>query len=249
MASHRDQRPSIERASVSIAASPSAERRPPAGDATRSVHDSKTVTHPSPALSQAKTTWPPRRRENSTSTRCPRSGWNGWVMTTKPKDHWKTRHYALRGHPQQTLAAPGLGDHHPADRRRPVRARVQGLADRRPVFAQPRDKLLRGHAVHTGRAAVGPDTPQRPAQILRREHLLPHAHLQAGDDSILGVRRPAATLRHGAQRDLPPAPQRARVSGMAAINATSTSNTDSSVSLDVRPFPAHPDPGRYYDLC
>src|SRR5262249_41710991 len=25
----------------------------------------------------------PRRRENSTSTRCPRSGWNGCVMTTK----------------------------------------------------------------------------------------------------------------------------------------------------------------------
>ena len=40
------------------------------------------------------------------------------------------------------------------------------------------------------------------------------------------------------------------VRGMAAITATSTSNTDSSVSLDVRPFPA-PSliPGRYYDLC
>src|SRR2546430_12492756 len=46
--------------------------------------------------------------------------------------------------------------------------------------SQPRDKLLRGHAVHTGRAAVGPDTPRRPAQILRREHLLPQRNLQAG---------------------------------------------------------------------
>ena len=106
-------------------------------------------------------------------------------------------------HPQQTLAAPGLGDHHPADRRRPVRARVQGFPGRRPVLPQPRNKLLRGHAVHTGRAAVGPDTPQRPAQILRREHLLPQAHLQAGDDSILGMRGPAATLRHGSQRTSP----------------------------------------------
>ena len=70
MAGHRNQRPSIKRASVSSAASPSADSRPPAGDATRSVHDSKTVTRPSPALSQARTTWPPRRRENSTSTRC-----------------------------------------------------------------------------------------------------------------------------------------------------------------------------------
>ena len=33
--------------------------------------------------------------------------------------------------------------------------------------------------------------------------------------------------------------QLARVRGMAAITATSTSNTDSSASLDVRPFPAH----------
>ena len=109
-------------------------------------------------------------------------------------------------HPQQTLAAPGLGDHHPADRRGPVRARVQRLADRRPVLAQPRDKLLRGHAVRTGRAAVGPDTPQRPAQILRREHLLPQGNLQAGDDSLLRARRLAATLSCGAQRDSPSPP-------------------------------------------
>ncbi len=142
------------------------------------------------------------------------------------------------GHPQQPLAAPGLGDHHPADRRRPVRARVQRLADLRPVLAQPRHKLLRGHAVHTGRARIGPDTPQRPAQILRREQLLPQGNLQAGDDSLLGARRPAATLRRGAQRTSPSAPQRARVRGMAAITATSTSNTDSSASLDVRSFPA-----------
>ena len=110
------------------------------------------------------------------------------------------------GHPQQTLAAPGLGDHHPADRRGPVRARVQGLPDLRPVLAQPRDKLFRGHAVHTRRAPVGPDTPQRPAQILRREQPLPQRNLQAGDDSILGARRPAATLSCGAQRNSPSPP-------------------------------------------
>jgi hypothetical protein len=109
-------------------------------------------------------------------------------------------------HPQQTLAAPGLGDHHPADRRRPVRTRVQGLADLRPVLAQPRNKLLRGHAVHTRRARIGPDTPQRPAQILRREQPLPQAHLQTGDDSIPGARRPAATLSCGAQRNSPSPP-------------------------------------------
>jgi hypothetical protein len=61
-----------------------------------------------------------------------------------------------------------------------VRARVQGRPDRHPVLPQPRNKLLRGHAVHTGRAPVSPDTPQRPAQILRREHLLPQRDLRPG---------------------------------------------------------------------
>jgi hypothetical protein len=106
----------------------------------------------------------------------------------------------------QTLAAPGLGDHHPADRRRPVRARVQGLADGRPVLAQPRDQLLRGRAVRARRAAAGPDTPRRPAQILRREQPLPQRNLQAGDDSIPGARRPAATLSCGTQRNSPSPP-------------------------------------------
>jgi hypothetical protein len=42
----------------------------------------------------------------------------------------------------------------------------------------------------------------------------------------------------------------ARVRGMAAITTTGTSNTNSSVSLDVRSFPTtDPIPGRYYDLC
>jgi hypothetical protein len=74
------------------------------------------------------------------------------------------------------------------------------------VLPQPRHKLLRGHAVHTGRAPVSPDTPHRPAQILRREHLLPQAHPQARDDSIPGTRRPAATLSCGAHRNSPSPP-------------------------------------------
>ena len=88
------------------------------------------------------------------------------------------------------------------------------------------------------------------ARILRREHPLPQAHLQAADDSIPGARRPAATHSCGAQRTLPSPPgSLARVRGMAGITATSTSNTDSSVSPDVRPSRPRPDPSRYYDLC
>ncbi len=154
------------------------------------------------------------------------------------------------GHPQQTLAAPGLGDHHPADRRGPVRARVQGLPDCRPVLAQPRAKLPRGHAIHTGRTPIGLHTLQRPAQILRREQPLPQGHLQAGDDSILGARLPAATLSCGAQRNSPSPP------GNWPASAGWLRSTRPARAAPIPPShstfgPSRPisDPGRYYDLC
>ncbi len=103
---------------------------------------------------------------------------------------------------------------------------------------QPRAELARGHAVHTRSSPIGLNTPQRPAQILRREQPLPQRVLQARDHGLLGVRRPAATLHCGTQRNSPSPPAAARTRGMAAITATGTSNTGSSVSLDVRSFPA-----------
>ena len=154
------------------------------------------------------------------------------------------------GHPQQTLAAPGLGDHHPANRRRPVRARVQGLADLRPVLAQPRAKLPRGHAIHTGRTPIGLHTPQRPAQILRPEQPLPQGHLQAGDDSILGARRPAATLSCGAQRisPSPPGSWPASAGWLRSPRPARATPIPPSHST-FGPSRPEPDPGRYYDLC
>jgi hypothetical protein len=144
------------------------------------------------------------------------------------------------GHPQETLAAPGLGNHNPTDRTGPVGTRVQRLPNRCPVLAQPRTQLLRGHAIHTRRAPISPDPPQRPAQILRCEHLLPQRHLQARDRGLLRVRRPVATLHCRTQRTSPSPPTSGPACcGMAAITATGTSTTDSSATLDVRPFPAH----------
>ena len=106
------------------------------------------------------------------------------------------------------------------------------------MLAQPRDKLLRGHAVHTRRAAIGPDTPQRPAQIPRREHLLPQGNLQAGDDSILGARRPAATLSCGAQRNSPSPPAAGPRPRDGCDQCDQHEQTGSSALLDVRSFPA-----------
>src|SRR5439155_10543705 len=176
---HRNQRPSIERASVSSAASPSAERRPPAGDATRSVHDSKTVTRPSEALSQARTTWPPRRRENSTSTRCPRSGWNGCVMTTKAeRSLGDTALCRFRGQAERSLLPVLFRDVNPLHRLEPVALVAQRIDDA--------PGLRRRHAVGglpvcpwRHRAVVGVDAPvgqlkqaeveQLPVQLCARQ--------------------------------------------------------------------------------
>jgi hypothetical protein len=126
------------------------------------------------------------------------------VVLVSPFRAWMVDRYGPRT--PSSRSPPRARGSPPADRRGPVRARVQGLAGRCPVLAQPRDKLLRGHAVRTKGAAVGPDTPRRPAQILRREHLLPQRDLQAGDDSLPGARRPAATLSCAARRNSPSPP-------------------------------------------
>jgi hypothetical protein len=142
------------------------------------------------------------------------------------------------GHPRQPLAAPGPGDHHPADGRGPAGARVQGLADLRPVLAQPPAKLIRGHAARTRRAPAGLHPPQRPAQIAPREQPLPHGHLQAGKDSLPGPGRLAATLRRGAQRDSPsPLPAGPRTRG-GCDHHGQHEQPGSSASPDVRSFPA-----------
>src|SRR5262249_53578746 len=177
LSGHRNQRPSTERASVSSAASPSAERRPPAGDATRSVHDSKTVTRPSEPLSQARTTWPPRRRENSTSTRCPRSGWNGCVMTTKAERSLEDPALCrFRGYPQlaELPRAAGLGDLAFPHRQWPERARFElgTQVVQEPGHAHGFPDPGGGHAVCAGgvRALVARDPGKRHDQRRRVMH-------------------------------------------------------------------------------
>ena len=61
-------------------------------------------------------------------------------------------------HPQQTLAAPGLGDHHPADRRRPVRT---------PAGAVP-GHLRRVRESAAGRAVPARQGPPRPHRVGQR---------------------------------------------------------------------------------
>ncbi len=52
-----------------------------------------------------------------------------------------------------------------------------------------------------------PCWPQHPAQIPRRKQPLPQRVLQAGDNGLLGMRRPAATLHCGTQPKLTVSPR------------------------------------------
>jgi hypothetical protein len=124
--SRRDQRPCNERISVSSAASPSADTRHSSGAGPRSVHDSRTVTRPSSALSPTSTTAPARRLANKTSSRRPLSGWNGCVIRTEPEGSLEaTALCRLRCDTERTLAPAGFRDVRPARGSRPVAPCVQ----------------------------------------------------------------------------------------------------------------------------
>ena len=104
-------------------------------------------------------------------------------------------------------------------------------------------------------------TPSRPtgardagvhgkAQILRGEHPLPQAHLQAGDDSTLGARRPATTLSCDAQ-PTPPSPPGSWPASAGWLRSPRPGRATPipPSHLTFGPSRPRPDPGLYYDLC
>ncbi len=84
-ARHDDQRPCSARVAAPSAASPSADSRPDPGGSPRSVHACGSVIWPLNPPAQTNTMSAPRRLAYKISSRCPFSGWNGWVTMTKPK--------------------------------------------------------------------------------------------------------------------------------------------------------------------
>src|SRR6266496_790844 len=93
-----------DRASVSSPASPSADSRRGSGGSPRSVHAWGSVIWPLTPPEQTNTVSAPRRFTCRTSSRCPLSGWNGWVTITKPEGSLDDAALCrLRGNRQRTL--------------------------------------------------------------------------------------------------------------------------------------------------
>jgi hypothetical protein len=129
-----------------------------------------------------------------------------------------------RRHPQQPLAAGGLGDRHPPDRLRPVGARLEPTAGFGPVAVKPGPQLRRRHPVDARGTGVLLDASERPSEVVAGEERLPQTR-PGGVRRGLIRRREAAPLSTGLvglhPPSLPPRPH----TGLAAITATPTSTS------------------------
>src|ERR1700694_1017467 len=126
-------------------------------------------------------------------------------------------------HPQLPQSTRGLGDHHPADRLRPVGTRVELRADLRPVVLQPRPQLLRAHPVDARGTGVLLDASERLGEVPAGQELLPQAPRLGGVRRGVARRRGWTVLWTGAvglhPSALPPRP----LTGLAALNVHPTS--------------------------
>ena len=152
----------------------------------------------------------PPRRVISAELACPLNRLMGRAPGTKPvamgmKMRVKHRREHLRNgladqpihhsrHPQLPLPARGLGDHHPADRLRPVDARVKPRADLRPMVMQPRPQLLGAHPVDAWGTGVLLHASERLRQIPTGQQPLPQRTGDGGVNVGLVRRRIMAAL-------------------------------------------------------
>ena len=97
-------------------------------------------------------------------------------------------------HPQLPLTARGLGDHHPADRLRPVSARLKLRADLRPMVMQPRPQFLGAHPVDARGTGVLLDASERLGKVPAGQELRPQRTRLGGVSGGVIRRRIAAAL-------------------------------------------------------
>src|SRR5580704_17768086 len=173
-ARHDDQRPCSTRVAAPSAASPSADSRPAPDGSPRSVHDSGSVICPLNPPAQTNTMPAPRRLAYKISSRCPFSGWNGWVTMTKPKGSLDNAALCrLRGHAEQTHAFPMIFRYlHAPHRPREIAPRAHPVPQLVQIVLQLLLKQADADRVHARRPVVGPD-------------LLPRLH----DEALIDLKR------------------------------------------------------------
>src|SRR6266567_3045098 len=152
------QRPRNERASVPSPARPSADSRRASGGSPRSVHPCGSVIWPLTPPEQTNTVSAPRRFTYRTSSRCPFSGWNGWVTITKPEGSLDDAALCrFRGYPESPYAASAFRYFHRPDRRWKVASRREPVPELIQVVLLILRELRQRLPVHTGRSLVGLD--------------------------------------------------------------------------------------------
>jgi hypothetical protein len=97
-----------------------------------------------------------------------------------------------RRHPQRSLAARRLGDHHPAHGLRLVGARVKRRPHTRPVLHKPRPQLTGRHPVDASGTGVTLDASERQGQVLAGQDLLPQTRLGGVSGGVIRRRAVAA---------------------------------------------------------
>src|SRR5205823_6211652 len=147
------------RVAAPSAASPSADSRPDPGGSRRSVHACGSVIWPLNPPAQTNTVSAPRRLAYKISSRCPFSGWNGWVTMTKPKGSLDNAALCrLRGHPEQAHAFPMILRYlHAPHRPREVTPRGHPVPQLVEIVPQLLGEQADADRVHARRPVIGPD--------------------------------------------------------------------------------------------
>src|SRR5216684_144126 len=160
-ARHDNQRPCTARVAAPSAASPSADSRPGPGGSPRSVHACGSVIWPLTPPAQTNTVSAPRRLAYKISSRCPFSGWNGWVTMTKPEGPLDNAALCRDCRDAQAAQlAAALGDH-PLPYRQRAEAAIPHLRPQlqEEVLHAPHRLDVEGRPAIHARRARAPVTP------------------------------------------------------------------------------------------
>src|SRR6266567_3467312 len=195
-ARHDNQRLCSARVAAPSAASPPADSRPGPGGSPRSVHACGSVICPLNPPAQTNTVSAPRRLAYRTSSRCPFSGWNGWVTMTKPKGSLDNAALCrLRGN-TELPEFPGitLRYHHLPYFGRPEFSRLQRIPDLAQESPDPDPVLDHGRSGLIDPCGLGALVSRHPFPGMHQERRVVDEVVQVTEPAGRIFSRPAVQL-------------------------------------------------------